>query len=265
MKRPLGRRLRWIPALLALPVLSYGAACAALYGAQRSLIYHPQPRALAAGEHEAWLRSKGVPIQLSVRERAGADALIYFGGNAEDVSQVLPQLAATFPAHALYLPHYRGYGGSGGEPSEAALVADALAVFDHVAARHARVAVIGRSLGSGVAMQLARHRAVSRLVLVTPFDSLVGVASEQFPWIPVDLLLADRFDSAAAAAEVRAPVALLVASQDRLVRPERSAALQRAFAPKQAELHVLAGVDHNTIGLHPDYAAALSVGVLGIR
>jgi pimeloyl-ACP methyl ester carboxylesterase len=77
----------------------------------------------------------------------------------------------------LYLLHYPGYGGAAGRPSETALVADALALFDQVAARHPRVTVIGRSLGSGVAIQVASARPVERLVLVTPYDSLMEIAT----------------------------------------------------------------------------------------
>jgi pimeloyl-ACP methyl ester carboxylesterase len=69
-----------------------------------------------------------------------------------------------------------------------ALVADALALFDSLAADHDDIAVVGRSLGSGVATQLAAQRPVSRLVLVTPFDSIVSVGQAAMPWIPVGLL-----------------------------------------------------------------------------
>ena len=68
---------------------------------------------------------------------------------------------------AIYLVNYRGYGGSSGSPSEAAFVVDAEAVFDWVRARHDRVAVIGRSLGSAVATALATRRPIERLVLVS--------------------------------------------------------------------------------------------------
>ena len=74
--------------------------------------------------------------------------------------------------------NYRGYGGSTGAPSEKALVSDALAVWDWARAEHSEVAVVGRSLGSSVAVQLAAARSVSLVVLVTPFDSLVRRRTE---------------------------------------------------------------------------------------
>jgi len=250
-------RAKLLP-LLLLPMLAYAGLSSAVYLGQRDLIYFPQPRALPAGMHELMLDASGARLQVSVREMPGAPALIYFGGNAEDVSRTLPELARFLPGHALYLLHYRGYGASEGEPSEATLFADAEVLYAHVAARHPQVDVVGRSLGSGVAVHLASQRPVSRLVLVTPFDSLAAVASEQFPWLPVDWLLQDRYDSARLASQVRAPTLLLVAARDTLVRPGRSEALRRAFLHAAVELRTLDGVDHNTIGLHPGYGPALA-------
>jgi hypothetical protein len=128
--------------LLTTAAILYVAFCAFLFTVQRSLIYYPVPRDPNAPL--ARLARPDATINLTVRETAGPDALIYFGGNAEDVSANLADFAHTFPDHALYLMHYRGYGGSGGRPSEAALHADALALFDHVQAAHPRITVIGQ-------------------------------------------------------------------------------------------------------------------------
>ena len=161
------------------------------------------------------------------------------------------------PGRSLYLPHYRGYGGSAGSPSEAALFADALAVYDMVRNTHDDIAVMGRSLGSGVATYLAAHRSVSRLVLVTPFDSLATVAAGHYPFFPVRLLLRDRFDSAFWAARVEAPTLLLAAGRDRIVSPESSERLLAAFRPGVASLKVVAEAGHNDISLFPAFSRYL--------
>src|ERR1700741_5261175 len=70
------------------------------------------------------------------RPRVGPAALIYFGGNAEDVSQDIPDLADAFPDRAIYALHYPGYGGSSGSPSQKAIFAASLALFDRVHAEH---------------------------------------------------------------------------------------------------------------------------------
>jgi pimeloyl-ACP methyl ester carboxylesterase len=142
-------------------------------------------------------------------------------------------------------------------PTERALVDDGSALVADIAARHPEVVLIGRSLGSGVAVQVARRHPPARLVLVTPFDSLAAVARRHYPWLPVDLLLRDRYDSAAHAASIHVPTTLVAAADDAIVPAEHARALARAFAPGRARLVVLAGAGHNDIDAHPGYAPAL--------
>ena len=151
---------RTLMLLVALIVAVYLVLCAALFVFQRSLIYFPQPGAVDSLDSRLKLSMPDADIWVTTRERVGPRALIYFGGNAEDVSRNLPEFAQAFPEYALYLLNYRGFAGSGGSPSEEAIAEDALALFDQVYASHAQIAVVGRSLGSGVAVRLASQRPV---------------------------------------------------------------------------------------------------------
>lgn len=130
---------------LAVAVIFYLALCAAIFLNQRNLIYFPQPRAMSSGT-TLTLSVEGAQVLVTAHRRSGPKALLYFGGNAEDVSYNLPSLSAAFSDYTVYLMHYRGYGGSTGNPSEAALFADALALFDKVHADHQTIVVVGRSL-----------------------------------------------------------------------------------------------------------------------
>jgi uncharacterized protein len=250
--RALKMALWWLASGLA---LLYLAGCGVLYAWQRDLLYHPQP-ARQAGQSLA-LPVDGATLQISVRALPGPQAILYFGGNAEDVSATLPQLARLFPDHALYLMHYRGFGQSKGEPSEPALHADAKALYEHVQRDHTHIKLIGRSLGSGVAARLASEQAVDRLALVTPYDSIENVAVEQFPWLPVRWLIQDRFDSAAVVGRISALTTLISAENDTLIRPERTAQLGTFFKPGVARSVVVPGADHNGIGGWPVYERAL--------
>ena len=236
--------------------LVYAALCAALYVFQRSLLYFPQPARVDTPSLR--LSVPGAELQVSVREREGPGAVLYFGGNAEDVSAGLAELAASFPEHAVYALHYRGYGRSTGSPSEAALQADALALHDHVARQRADITVVGRSLGSGLAVSLAATRPLTRLVLVTPYDSIEAVAAQQYAVFPVRWLIQDRFDAAASAPQVRAPTTVIIAERDEVIRRARSDALVSRFAPGVAQVVVIAGAGHNTLDGRPDYEAALA-------
>lgn len=248
--------MRTLAGLLLLAGALYAAACVAVLLLQRSMIYYPQP---AAGRpaQRLQLAVDGAQVLVSAQPRPGASAVLYFGGNAEDVSLSLPELAAAFPQRAIYALHYRGYGGSTGAPSERALHADALALFDRVHASHPEVLVVGRSLGSGLAVRLASERPVSRLVLVTPFDSLTSLAAPLFPWLPVRWLLLDRYDSAQLAPHIRAPTLILAAERDEVVPRESTMRLLRRFAPGTARMVVIPASGHNTISASPAYSAAL--------
>lgn len=244
---------RPIVSLLVGLVMVYGGLCVVLYFWQRSMIYFPQRRHDGMGAGLLTLHREGEQILVSTRLRAGPQALIYFGGNAEDVSLNLPDFSRVFPNHALYLMHYRGYGGSSGGPSEKALVGDGFALFDRVRAEHERVVVVGRSLGSGVAVRLAAERQVERLVLVTPFDSLVGIAARHFPYIPVRWLLVDRYESGRYAPKVSAPTLLIAAERDEVIPRWSTELLRPRFAPGVASYEVVREAGHNSIGLNPEY------------
>jgi pimeloyl-ACP methyl ester carboxylesterase len=236
----------------------YALACLGLFLGQRSFIYYPPPVASLPAPVTTSLAVPGAVLKISERPLAGARALIYLGGNAEDVSASLPTLARAFPGHALYLMHYRGYAGSTGEPSEQALVDDAVLLFDRVAAAHPEVAVVGRSLGSGVALQLASRRPVNRLVLVTPFDSIADLAAQQFPVFPVRWLLRDKFESWRYAQQIRTPTLVLAAGRDEVIPAWSTQRLIARFAQGVATTRVIPDAGHNTISESPAYVPALS-------
>jgi len=249
------RRLLLI--LLVTPALAYLAACLLLYVFQRSLIYFPP--ALPAGVLRATttLEVPDASLRLSARPVSGPNALIYFGGNAEDVSLSLAGFSEAFPDHAIYMLHYRGYGGSSGTPSEAALESDAQSLFDTVRAEHPSVVVVGRSLGSGIALHLATTRSINRLVLVTPYDSIQNLAQRQFPYFPVGLLLKDKFESWRYAPLVKVPTLLVVAGSDEVIPRDSTEALFNSFQIGIATMKIIANVGHNSISDSPEYMGLL--------
>ena len=243
--------------LSAVVAVVYLALCACLFMFQRSLIYFPQPRSLGSGTAVITLRVDGAEVLVTSRPQSGPNALVYFGGNAEDVSYSLRSLSTAFPDHAVYLLHYRGYGGSSGKPSEAALFADALALFDRIRIEHQNILVVGRSLGSGVAVHLASLRPVARLVLVTPYDSMQELAARQFAYFPVRWLLLDKFESWRYASQVMAPTLLIAAEHDEVIPRTSTESLYARFRTGVATFEVVAATSHNTISESPEYIPLL--------
>lgn len=250
--------MKRLVSLLALAALTYLAACAYLFFGQRSFLYFPTTEAHPPDATALSLSVDGETLRLWKSGTDTPEAILYFGGNAEDVSGNLSGFVAAMPDKAIYLVNYRGYGGSTGKPSESAFYRDALAEYDWLLQKHQHVSVIGRSLGTGVATCVAAARKVDKLVLVTPFDSIVNVAKKSYRIFPVSLLLKDRFDSASRVSQITARTLVLVAEHDEVIPRESSDALIARFPAGQATVVVFKGASHNTISESPEYARLLS-------
>jgi uncharacterized protein len=243
--------------VIAVAVL-YAGVCGAVFALQRSLLYFPQPRSNAGGSTVMTLYVGAGSVQVSTRPQAGPDAVLYFGGNAEDVSQDMPDITAAFPSAAIFLLHYPGYGGSSGSPSQESIFAAALALFDRAHIDHPNVVLIGRSLGSGVAVWLASQRPITRLILVTPYDSMGDIAARHYPYLPVRWLLRDKYESWRYGPQVTAPTRIIVAEDDEVIPRSSSDRLRTRFRDGIASYVLVPGAGHNTIQESPNYWKLLS-------
>lgn len=237
-----------------------------VYLAQDSLIFYRQPlpearraeiaRRFPAASEVAINAADGAKLHGWLVKPHGAERaplVLYYGGNAEEASHMLEAIGDTVqgdtPGIAWLLVNYRGYGASEGSPSQVSLVADALAQYDYATSLPnidaQRIFVFGRSLGSGVAVQLAAHRPVRGVILVSPYDSLAAVAKRYYWYLPVDWMLKHRFDSIGAAPQMMQPLLCFIAERDDVIPPEHAERLFAAWAgPKRRVL--LGGAEHNT-------------------
>ena len=245
--------------ILTVAVCVYASLCLFFVVFQRSFIYMPTP-AKPTHDTAVVLVVPDARLRLSTRELEGPKAIIYFGGNAEDVGSTVPELAAVFPDHAIYALHYRGYSGSTGHPAEAAMRNDARALCQMVRRQHPDVMAVGRSLGSSLAIQLAAEGGISRLVLIAPFESILAIASRVAPFLPMRLLLRDPWHSWRYAPRVTCPTLILAASHDEIVPMSDTRKLFEAFQPGVATLRVIDGTDHNSVSGPEEFWEALVDG-----
>ena len=152
---------------------------------------------------------------------------------------------------------YRGYGKSEGTPTEEGLYSDALAIYDAIEEKHESVSLIGRSLGSGVAVYLAAHREIDKLILLTPYDSIVKVAQVHYPFIPAHYVARDRFEAFRYAPDISAPVLIVTAELDRVVPVERALNLQKYFSPDQLTYRMIRSAAHNDVTDFSEYRQLL--------
>jgi uncharacterized protein len=255
--------------ILLVVVVGYLAIAALVWFAQESLQFYPRPVLNSPTAPAGWKLERvsykahdGTPLAgvLLIPPVERPPLLIYYGGNAEEVTAFAADAAHAYGSRAVLLMNYRGYGDSGGKPGEKALVADAVEIFDWAARRTdidtSRIALHGRSLGSGVAVQVAAARPVKCVLLTSPFDSARAVAAGIYPWLPVGLMMRHPFDSAALAPQLKMPALILMGGSDTLIPPRHSERLASLWAGPVQKLS-FEGFGHNDINMNPRYDAAI--------
>lgn len=247
--------------VLTIAALAYLMVVLAAYLGQRSLMYFPSgdmPEPADVGL--PWFRAVGYPARDGLpvggwyaAPTDGRDArftIVHFHGNGGSLWHRAPGMQAFREAgHAVLLAGYRGYDGNPGRPGEAGLIADGHGALDFLEAEGVpadRIVVLGESLGSGVAVRVAAEREVAAVLLEAPFSSAVDVARDAYPFLPVDLLMRDRFTSVDHIARIGAPLHLVHGEMDRIVPVRLGRRLfEAAVEPKQALW--LPGHGHNDL------------------
>jgi uncharacterized protein len=230
-------------------VAVYATICAAAYFGNRFLMYFPDPTRVAPVD----VGLNGVKeIEIAVADGVtlvawhapGKDdkpTILYFHGNAANAANRAPriELIREDGFGVLYLNN-RGYGGSGGRPTEEDNAADAIAAYDHLigcGVPAARIVAYGESLGSGQAVRLAAARQVAAPVLEAPLTSTVDVGRRTYFWLPLGLLITDKYNNERNISSVTAPVLVLHGEQDGVIPVEMGRRVYRAAnQPKRIEL-----------------------------
>lgn len=225
----------------------YVAICVTMFVAQRRFLYGPDPtspdRAQAGVSDmrvERLRTADGLELLAWYRapESERMPVVVYLHGNAGHIGDRGYKMRPLLDAGVgVLLLSYRGYGGNAGEPSEQGLYSDARAAIAFLAAQgigRERLVIYGESMGSGVAVQIATETPPAALILEAPFTSLTKVAFEKVPYIPVPLLIRDRFDSLSKIGRVHAPLLVIHGERDKTVRIHHGRKLLAAAnEPKQ--------------------------------
>lgn len=192
--------------------------------------------------------------------------VLIFSGNSQDVFVIASTVHQYLPSHDVVGVNYRGYGFSDGLPSERAILADALRIYDAVAATHPgrEIVVYGQSLGTSVAAYVGAHRDVAGVMLLTPFDSMEALGQAKYPWLPVKYLVKHRFYSTEFVKNIEAPVSVLVAENDIVVPKAHSDRLLAAFKKAPSVMTVPGG---HSVHLQEGYKHFLdrSIALFGLK
>jgi uncharacterized protein len=258
---------RWLPAVVGLLFLLYAAALAWLWFRQEKLLFYPEPwpqeapPVLAAPDvHTVWVDVPGARLNALHLKQPGAKGVVFFlhgnGGNLASwfVNTDLYRRAG----YDLFMLDYRGYGLSSGQiSSEAQLMGDVRAAWAAVAPQYVgrKRVVYGRSLGTGLAAQLASEVNPDLTILVSPYRSMEALAREQFPWVPAAVLRYPlRTDEVIG--RIGGPLWLVHGERDTVISPSHSQTLAARAGPR-AHLLLLPQAGHNDVHQFPAYLDGL--------
>jgi hypothetical protein len=244
---------------IVLAILLYLGLAATFFATQRSLLYYPSRRwvSLADAHANAAYRQIDVSTSDGIRLKAWyapptsqAFTVVFFHGNADalyNASEVGDRYIAA--GYGFLATEYRGYSGLAGKPTEQGLYEDGRAYLKYlisqgIDAKH--LVLLGQSLGTGVAIEMATEYRVGGLMLLSPFASIPRIAQVHFPIFPAGLLALDRYENAKKIGSVHAPVLIVNGTADDIVPPVQGKELF-ALANEPREFHSIPGRGHNDI------------------
>jgi hypothetical protein len=222
--------MKLLLAVTGLVIFAYLAVLIGLYAFQRRLVYPAQTAPYHSVSELKLANLQEVRLDTPDGARLvawwmpaqpGKPTLLYFHGNAAPLLNRLPRIERFSAAgYGVFMPAYRGYSGSEGSPSEAALIDDAATAYDALRERGAGerdIVLYGESLGTGVAVQLAGRRKVAGIVLDAPYTSLTDVAQLAYPFVPVRPFMTERFDSRQHIGALNVPMLMMHGTEDQVI------------------------------------------------
>ncbi|WP_394846976.1 alpha/beta fold hydrolase [Pendulispora brunnea] len=238
----------------------YAAAAALAFAKQRAILF-------PAGAPRDVVMPEGQLVRISAEGRevfalhapakdADAPTLVFFHGNGEQLAD-LPVILRLFATYRLgaYAIEYPGYGLAHAQSvSEAAVYEAAEAGLVHLEKElgipRERIVLVGQSIGSGAATEMARRGHGSKLVLLSPYTSIAEMARVVLPMFPGSLMVRDRFDNASKAPGIDIPVLILHGTADELIPVTMGKKLATLFP--QAQLALVEGGHHGDLFFRND-------------
>jgi fermentation-respiration switch protein FrsA (DUF1100 family) len=230
-----------------------------MFAFQRSLLYFPSKSYVSPEDAHANKALRELPVRTADGiELKGWYApattkpftFVFFHGNGDsllgDVEVPEPYIAA---GYGFLIAEYRGYSGLPGKPTEAGLYADGRAYLYGLMAQGLKsenIILLGHSLGTGVAVQLAGEFKVGGLILLAPYLSMTKLAQAAYPFVPARLLVLDRFDNEKKIGGVNVPVLIVNGTADEIIPPSQGKRLYE-LAKEPSEFQSMPGRGHNDI------------------
>lgn len=256
MQKVVARRVRkWIVALFILYVI--GGAL--IYFFQDKVLFRPEelsadhtynfPGPFNEVNLDIGPDKKLAIVQFTVPDSVCKGVVLYFHGNRRNIERYAP-LASYFTKnrYEVWMMDYPGYGKSTGERTEAILYQDALTLYQMARSRFAKDSIVlyGKSLGTGIASQLASVRDCRRLILETPYYDCPSILKQYLPFYPASWLIRYKFPTHEYLPKCTAPITIFHGTDDGVIRHSNSSRL-KPFLKKTDEFITIEGGSHNDL------------------
>ena len=245
--------MKWLKLILLAALTLYLLAAAVLFFAQRKILYFPPNLYLtpsAVGVAEMVEMNGGVDGWYAPPVQADGKVVMVFHGNASAVysnHDIFRDIINE--GYGVWSVGYPGYPGGKGKPTQEKLTLAAQRQYDLLLAKGIKpenIIFYGTSLGSGVAAQLAATHKPALLIMDAPFNSTLDMGRSQVPWLPVSLLMKDKFESDKALAGLDVPLIWIHGTADRVIPISQGQKLYDGYdGPKSA--HIIEGGQHTNL------------------
>ncbi len=210
-------------------ILGYMLVLIFLYFNQRNLMYHPNENNYSNDQLSVNIEKVKILTKDNIelvgwyhkKDLKNKKTILYFHGNAGSLDNRIHKLNHFGDMNVNFLIiAWRGFSGNEGNPSEDGLYKDgesALTWLFEKGVNEKNIVVYGESLGTGVATHLSQNRSFAGVILETPFTSMIDAAKEFYPYIPVGLLLKDKFENKKKVKKINSPILIMHGEEDQIV------------------------------------------------
>ena len=214
---------------LQLIILGYAFLLIFLYFYQRNLMYHPNENNYFDDQLSVYVEKVNINTSDNIellgwyheKDLKKYKTIVFFHGNAGSLENRIHKLNHFRDMDVNFLIiAWRGFSGNKGKPSEKGLYEDGKSAINWLLDKGVEekdIVIYGESLGTGVATHLSQNRNFGGLILETPFTSMIDAAKEFYPYIPVGLLLKDKFENKKKVRNINSPILIMHGELDQIV------------------------------------------------
>ena len=225
----LQKKIKYMFTAITAIILCYLLILIFVFFYQRNLLYHPFENNYSSNKANFSYEEVSIPVSngnnlkgwFHKKDLDNKKTLVFFHGNAGDLQNRIYKLnlIKDFDINFLIVA-YRGFSGNNGKPTESGLYTDARSTLNWLIKQNIKedqIIIYGESLGTGVSIEVAQNKKFAGIILESPFTSMVDAGKFYYPYLPVSLLLKDRYETIKKLKNIKSPILVMHGKKDKIV------------------------------------------------